>query len=94
MQDNIETFESVTEATAKCLLDDSEIRSLLSAATTKIANERLKKNLAILLEDCAHSLITDSDLQSLGHFVSVAPLIWPKILLRSSAAGIEEAGCR
>lgn len=73
MQDDIQTSKSLAEATAECLLNDSEMRSLLSAAMTKMINDRLKKNLAILLENFAHGLTTGSNLQSLGHFVSETP---------------------
>ena len=73
MSDYIETTESLVEATGVCLLDDPEMRSLLSAAMTKITTERLKKNLAILLEDFAHGLTTDATLESVGHCVSLIP---------------------
>ena len=73
MQENIKAFESLAEATAKCLLDDNEMRSLLSAATTKVSNERLTTNLVILLKDFAQRLTTDSSLESVAHFVSVRP---------------------
>ena len=73
MSEYIETSEWLVEATGKCLLDNPEMRSLLSAAMTKITTERLKKNLAILLQDFAHGLTTDASLESVGHFVSVTP---------------------
>ena len=73
MKDITEVSDSLVEATGECLLDDPEMRSLLSAAMTKINNERLKNNLAILLEDFAHGLTKDASLKYVGVFVSVTP---------------------
>ena len=73
MSEYIETSEWLLEATGKCQLDDLEMQSLLSAAMTKLTTERLKKNLAILLEDFAHGLTTGASLESVGYFVSVTP---------------------
>lgn len=73
MQDNLEIFMSLAEDMAKCLLDDTEMRFLLSAAMGKIANVRLKRNLAILLEDFALRLTAVSNLESVAHFVSLTP---------------------
>lgn len=73
MQEHSEFFESLAEAMAKCLLDDTEMRSLLSAAMTKIANERPKKHLALLLGNFAEKLTTDSCLEPVAYLVSMTP---------------------
>lgn len=73
MSEYIKTSEWLVEATGECLLDDPEMRSLLSAVMIKITTERLKKNPAILLEDFAHGLTTDASLEAVRHFVSVTP---------------------
>ena len=70
MQDDTGVSNSLVEAIAKCLLKDSEIRFSLSVAMTKMANERLKRNLATLLKNFAFG-ISDFSLHSLAHFVSV-----------------------
>ena len=71
IQENFEIFRYLAEAMAKCLLDDPEMRSLLSAAMTKIANERPKNNLALLLKQSAEKLKKDFDLEAVAHFVSM-----------------------
>ena len=73
IQENFEIFRYLAEAMAKCLLDDPEMRSLLMAAMTKIANERPKNNLALLLKQSAERLKKDFDLEAMAHFVSMTP---------------------
>ncbi len=58
---------------AKCLLNDTEMRSLLSGAMTQIANEQPKKKLALLLGHFAEKLTTDSSLEPTACFVSITP---------------------
>ena len=60
LQENFETFRYLAEAMARCLLDDAEMRSLLSAAMSKVTNERSKNNLTYLLKQSAEKMTKDS----------------------------------
>ena len=73
MQENFEVFKYLAEAMAKCLLDDTEMRSLLSAAMSKLTNERSKNNLAYLLTQSAEKLTKDFTLEAVANFVSMTP---------------------
>ena len=61
----------MAEAIARDLSDDADMCFLLLAAIDKIAEVRLKRNLAILLEDFAQRLTTVPNLESVAHFVSL-----------------------
>ncbi len=74
--ENSEAFMFFIESISRCLLDDTEMKSLLSAAINKIAAIRLKINLAILLEDFAQRLTTDRKMEAIGHFVSPLPFLF------------------